>query len=183
MGKYIFAFLIFISSSTFLFAQTENAAVSTNTPVNSKSSKKVKILAKILRKYSHLIEDHDNEMAKLLQTFDINPGYISRSYSNEAEISDEAEIEYLLKNIKSENGATKPLEKYTGYDIYRIYFIIYKYFGEGSHIKVFLFTPEGVIFERLFSTDAHNHIENAVNFITNESVYITEKEAWIFTQG
>jgi len=238
MRKYIFVLSVFISLSAFLFAQTEDHAVNTESlfvsPTDPQAFKNAKKLArkkaKSTRKafreclygnlrdtrlytaniynddpyqetpnqflderreatclqmynYEDLIDDHDNNMADLLQTYNIDPGYISRNYSNEAEITDKEEIEYLLKNIKSENGRFKLLEKYIGYDIECIYFVIYKYFGKGSHVKAFLFTPEGVILERLYFTDTHNHVEKAVNFKTNESVYITEEEAWIFTQG
>jgi len=123
------------------------------------------------------IEDLDKSM-DMLRKRNIDPGHISHFYSNQAMITDEEDIEYLLKNITANNNDSKPLEKYTKNNVARIYLVVYQW-DKGCHIKAFLFTPEGVIFERLYFTNARN----AVNPRTGTTIYVTEEEALIFTQG
>ena len=122
-------------------------------------------------------EDLDESM-DILRKRNIEPGHISYFYSNQAMITNEKDIEHLLKNITTNNNSSKPLEKYTKNNVVRIYLVVYQW-NKGSHVKAFLFTPEGVIFERLYFTNARN----AVNPRTGTTVYVTEEEALIFTQG
>ena len=265
MKNYIFILSIFISSSAFLFAQTEDVEVSPEpiyvSSTDREASAKARILArqklketqyknpiekkenvcalhkrarKIAKQYStppHIairtattgvygqgriynyqyIETRDLNSAAYLRAYNdeirwikdslwmeylykttedldetidvlkkrnIEPGHISYFYSNQVMIINEKEIEHYLKNITANNNHSKPLEKYTKNNVSRIFLVVYQW-DKGSHVKAFLFTPKGVVFERLYFTN----VRNAVNPKTGTTIYVTEEEALIFTEG
>ncbi len=122
-------------------------------------------------------EDSDKSI-DILKKRNIDPGHISYFYSNQAMITNGKEIEHYLKNITANNHHSNPLKKYIKNSVSRIYLVVYQW-DKGSHAKAFLFTPKGVVFERLYFTN----IRNVVNPRTGTTIYVTEEEALIFTEG
>ena len=140
--------------------------------------KRIVINENLWEEYLYMTIDDLDETIDVLKKRNIEPGHISYFYSNQVMITNEKDIEHHLKNITANNNHSKPLEKYIKNNVSRIYLVVYQW-DKGSHIKAFLFTPKGVVFERLYFTN----VRNAVNPKTGTTIYVTEEEALIFTKG
>ncbi len=127
------------------------------------------------------IDNTDEDLDKaidILKKRNIDPGHISYFYSNQVIITNDKEIERILKNTITNKNRSKPLKKYTKNNVSRIFLVVYQW-EKGSHVKAFLFTPEGIIFERLYFTN----VTNVKNPRTGTTIYVTEEEALILTRG